>query len=97
MSSPARTARCGSSSWATSAPKNASIASLMSRATVPSYRSIGAVKYWKASFIISAHSSGSSCSAMAVEPATSQNSTITVRRSPCMARLERPGPVVSGG
>jgi len=42
-------------------------------------------------FIMSVHSSGSSCSAMAVEPMTSQKSAVTMRRSPARpARAGRP-------
>ena len=37
-----------------------------------------------APFMISAHSSGSSCSADAVESLTSQKSIVTIRRSPCI-------------
>src|SRR5947208_857469 len=43
----------------------------------------------KAPFMTSVHSSGSRRSAMAVEPWTSQKRTVTFRRSPCIARVER--------
>ena len=39
--------------------------------------------------MISVHSSGSSFSAAAVDPMTSQKSMVTTRRSPCMAPPER--------
>src|SRR5690606_15691105 len=51
------------------------------RAMVPPYRSIGRMSASKAMCMISAHSSGSSCSAMLVEPATSQKRIVTTRRS----------------
>ncbi len=54
----------------------------MSRATVPSYRTTGAIRCSNASFITSVQSSGSSSSAIAVDPRTSQNSIVTTRRSP---------------
>src|SRR5581483_9006918 len=43
------------------------------------------MRYSNALFIISAHSSGSSCSAIEVEPLTSQNKIVTMRRSPSTA------------
>ena len=92
ISSPAMTARCGSSSWAVGAPKNARIASPMSRATVPSCRTTGAIRCSNASFITSVQSSGSSSSAIAVDPRTSQNSIVTTRRSPDGVPVRRRDP-----
>ena len=87
ISSPAITARCGSSSWAVGAPKNARIASPMRRATVPSCRTTGSMRCANASFMTSVQSSGSSSSAIAVEPRTSQKSIVTTRRSPDPAAM----------
>ena len=87
ISSPASTARSGSSSWPMGAPKKARIASPMSRASVPSYRYTGAMRCSKAPFMMSAHSSGSSVWAAAVEPCTSQKSMVTTRRSPTIPPL----------
>src|SRR5438874_1488765 len=47
------------------------------------------MRYLNAPFMISAHSSGSIVSASAVDPFTSQKSTLTMRRSPSMLRLVR--------
>ena len=63
----------------------------MSRATVPSYRTTGAIRCSNASFITSVQSSGSSSSAIAVDPRTSQNSIVTTRRSPDGVPVLAPG------
>src|SRR2546427_7748448 len=81
ISNPQRTARSGSSSCATGAPKNARTPSPMSRAIVPSYRSIVPVMRLNASPTSAVQSSGSMRSAIAVEPAMSANSTVIERRS----------------
>ena len=87
ISRPAMMARCGSSSWAIGAPKKAKIASPIKRAKVPSYLYTGEIKYSKALFMMSVHSSGSNCSAAAVDPTISQKSIVTILRSPSIARF----------
>src|SRR6185436_8749547 len=82
MSMAARMARSGSSSWATGAPKKASIASPWSCAIVPSYRKTARDMRSNASLIIAVQSSGSICSAIEVEPTTSAKSAVTGLRSP---------------
>src|SRR5213593_1934756 len=82
MSNPQRTARSGSSSCATGAPKNARTPSPMSRAIVPSYCSIVPVMRLNASPTSVVQSSGSMRSAIEVEPAMSANRTVIERRSP---------------
>src|SRR5580658_1308498 len=76
----ARTARSASSSWRTGTPKTAMTASPMNFSTVPPCCSItfrAASKYRR---ITSRRLSGSSRSPSAVEPVTSQKSTVTVLR-----------------
>src|SRR5258708_3817082 len=81
MSRPQRTARSGSSSCATGAPKNASRPSPMSRAIVPSYRCTVAFMRANACPTTAAQSSGSIRSAIAVDPARSAKRTVMLRRS----------------
>src|SRR2546429_1341486 len=81
MSSPARTARSGSSSWATGAPKSASRPSPIRVVTVPPYASTAWMARLIAPPITSFASSGSNRSLSAVDPATSANKAVTMRRS----------------
>ncbi len=90
ISSAARMARSGSSSWASGAPKKARMASPISRARVPSCLYTGGISTSNAPFMISITSSGSSFSAMAVEPLTSEKRMVTIRRSlPALPRVAR--------
>ena len=77
----ARTARSGSSSWATGAPKIATTASPMNFSTVPPYRSSSTRRFSNTVPRNARTSSGSSCSASSVEPTTSAKRTLTKRRS----------------
>ena len=86
MSRPQRTARSGSSSCATGAPKNTSTPSPISRATVPSYRAAIAFSRPNARCTRTVQSSGSSFSAIVVEPAMSANRIVSGRRSLVAAR-----------
>src|SRR3954470_24378576 len=81
MRRPARTARSGSSSWATGAPKIARTPSPARSLTVPSKDSITPIIRATASATISLSSSGSSRSPSAVEPTRSAKSAVTTRRS----------------
>ena len=79
--SAARTARSGSSSWATGAPKTAITASPMNFSTVPPRCStFQRSRAWNGSRSRRT-SSGSSRSASVVKPTRSAKSTVTVRRS----------------
>ena len=79
--SAARTARSGSSSWATGAPKTAITASPMNFSTVPPRCStFQRSRAWNGSSSRRT-SSGSSRSASVVKPTRSAKSTVTVRRS----------------
>ena len=81
MSAAARTARSASSSCTTGTPNTAITASPMNFSTVPPWRSMAwriASKYRAMTRRVD---SGSSRSPIAVEPVTSQNSTVTVLRT----------------
>ena len=90
ISRPAITARLGSSSCAAGAPKKARIESPISRATVPSWRVTGEIRWPIARFMIPAQSSGSNRPAISVEPLMSENRTVTTRRSPVSESVGEP-------
>jgi hypothetical protein len=79
------TARRGPSSWAIGAPNSAITPSPVYWLIVPSNRCTSAVIRSKQWSMIWCTSSGSSFSAMVVNPATSAKRTVTWRRSPSNA------------
>ena len=81
ISAAARTARNASSSCTRGIPNTAITASPMNFSTVPPWRSIIARISSKYRLITASSASGSSSSPSAVEPVTSQNSTVTTLRS----------------
>src|SRR5438132_4487034 len=88
MHKAACTARRGLSSWVRGAPSRAMTPSPVYWLIVPSKRCTSAVMPSKQRLIMSCTTSGSSCSASVVKPATSANSTVTCLRSPSSALLE---------
>ena len=87
----ARTARSASSSWTCGTPKTAITASPMNFSTAPPWRSIAARIASKNRSMTRRTDSGSSSSPIAVEPATSQNTTVTVLRTSCEVRRATSG------
>ena len=81
MARPARTARSGSSSWATGAPKTAITLSPMNLSTVPPKRVTSSPSRLSARSTMDLSASGSIRSATAVYPERSANSTVALRRS----------------
>ena len=81
----ARTARTASSSWTCGTPKTAMTASPMYFSTVPPWCSIAVRIASKYRSMTRRTDSGSRASPIAVEPATSQNTTVTVLRTSCGA------------
>ncbi len=86
-SSPARTARSASSSWAIGVPQTAMTASPMNFSTIPPCASTIRVAVSKYVLRSSRTASGSRSSAMVVKPTRSVKSTVTRRRSASAAGL----------
>ena len=87
----ARSARNASSSCATGTPNTATTASPMNFCTVPPYDSTIAFIPLKYATRSSSSASGSRDSAKAVEPTTSQNTTVTVLRCFSVAAVSESG------
>ena len=87
IASAARTARSGSSSCATGAPKSATTASPMNFSTVPPKCSSSDRSRCQYGASMARTSSGSSCSDREVNPTRSANSTVTTLRSSRRAAL----------
>jgi hypothetical protein len=86
----ARTARSGSSSWATVAPNSATMASPTILSTWPPKLVTSAANRSKHRSTMSFTRSGSSRSERPVNPTRSANSTVTMRRSSSWVRSGRP-------
>src|SRR4029077_10018467 len=96
ISPPARTARRASSSWTFGTPKTAITASPMNFSTVPPCRSRAARISSKYRDITRRSDSGSSRSPIAVDPVTSQKTTVTVLRVSCCATGSASGAAHAG-